>query len=297
MIIVATTLIVLMDYNSTNNGMSGHIKSTSIERIVSLSPSITETLFALELGNNVVGRTRFCNYPRDVKSIPEVGGYLDLNYEQIISLKPDLVILLPEHEKAQQYLSELGINFLQVDNKTVADILNTISAIGKHCGVPENSKLLLDNIETTISKIKAKTQDLSKPKTLISIGRTLGVGEISEMYVAGTNTYFTELIFIAGGNTIFEDESIAYPTLSAEGLLSVNPDVIIDFFNQASATNLSKNEILKDWETMKGLSAVDNNRITVLSSDYISIPGPRFILLLKDIAKAIHPEIDWEDNE
>ena len=289
-------LILLLDYGSFNV-VKKENNSTSIERIVSLSPSITETLFELGLGDKVVGRTRFCNYPVSVNKIPEVGGYLDLNYEQIISLKPDLVILLPEHEKAQQYFSELNIKFLEVDNKTISDILNTISVIGNYCGVPENSNQIVNEIETTISHIKFKTQNLSKPKTLISIGRTLGVGEISEMYVAGTNTYFSELIFIAGGKTIFESESIAYPTLSAEGLLSVNPDVIIDFFNQATATNLTKEILLKDWESLRGLKAVDNNRITVLSSDYISIPGPRFILLLEDLAKAIHPEIDWNKHE
>lgn len=200
---------------------------------------------------------------------------------------------MPEHEKAKQYFLELNIPFLEVDNKTINDILQTILVIGKSCGVENKSNYFVDSLNAQLKKVQLISNNLTKPKTLISIGREVGVGSIKDLYVAGLDTYFDELINIAGGRNILKDESIAYPTISAEGLIHLNPEVIIDFMNSAVTTNLSKKTILKDWESLPSLSAVANNKVTILDSNYISIPGPRFILLLQDIAKAIHPEIDW----
>jgi iron complex transport system substrate-binding protein len=252
-------------------------------------------LFALGLGDKVVGRTRFCNYPVEAKKITEVGGYIDLNYEAMIALKPDLVILLPEQEKVKQYLNELDIKHLTVNNKTISDIKNTIKTIGNICSAQVNANSLLSKIKSTIEKIKSKTKGVEKPKVIISIGRTPGTNGVKDVYIAGENTSYDELINIAGGINAFDDSNIAYPMLSAEGLIHLNPDIIFDFIVNLEKNNLDRELALKDWQTIKSVEAVKNNRVKILSSDYISIPGPRFILLLKDLAKNIHPEIDWDE--
>ena len=113
---------------------------TVYKRIISMSPSITETLYALDLGERVVGVTRFCTYPPETKEKMKVGGYIDLNYEAITVLQPDLVILLPEHEKVRNYLTELGIRFQVVHNRTVSEILATIITIGTICGAEKRAK-------------------------------------------------------------------------------------------------------------------------------------------------------------
>ncbi len=250
-------------------------------------------MFTLNLGDKLVGRTRFCNYPPKALGISEVGGYLDLNYERIIALKPDLVLLLPEHEKAKQYFKELGINFLQVDNKTIQDILESINTIGKYCNASITANQLVETIKSSLSSVKKRTEKLDKPQVLISIGREWGVGSIKDLYIAGANTYFSELIEIAGGENVFKNKRIDYPTISAEGLIHLNPDIIIDFINTTVAKKISLQNILKDWESLPSLSAAKKNRISILDSSYISIPGPRFVLLLQDLAKSIHPEVNW----
>jgi len=254
-------------------------------------------LFALGLGDKVVGRTRFCNFPAEAKTIQEVGGYVDPNYEAIISLKPDLVILLPEQEKVKHYLDELKINHLTVDNKTISDIKSTIKTIGDTCSAEDSAKNLLLNINATIEKIKNKTAELKKPKVIISIGRTPGINELKDIYIAGKNTSYDELISIAGGQNAFENPNITYPMISAEGLIHLNPDIIFDFIVNLEKNNLDREQVLKDWKTIKSVEAVKYNRVKILSADYISIPGPRFLLLLKGLAKEIHPEINWDELE
>ena len=284
--------IIFIDSNSFHKNITQQKKN--YERIISLSPSTTETLFALGLGNKVVGRTRFCNYPPEVKNIAEVGGYVDPNYEAMIALDPDLIILLPEQEEIKQKLKDIKLNFLTVNNKTISDIKNTIKIIGNNCNAQTASQKLLSDIDKSIKNIKEKTKFLAKPKVIISIGRTFGNGTIKEVYVAGKNTFYDELITFAGGTNAIANNVNPYPMLSAEGLIHINPQVIIDFVTDK---NITKKNIMKDWQSISSVDAIKNNRVVIFSNDYIVIPGPRFILLLKDLAKTIHPEVNWGNIE
>ena len=111
-------------------------------RIISLAPSITEVLFKLDLGDNVVGVTRYCDYPPQAEDKPKVGGYFDVNYEMLMSLESDLVILLVEHQDAIVRLEELGIPTLTVNHSRVEGILESITTIAERCGVKGKGKNL-----------------------------------------------------------------------------------------------------------------------------------------------------------
>ena len=256
-------------------------------RIISLSPSTTEILFALGLGDRVAGVTRFCNYPPEAQTKPKVGGYLDPNYEAIAILKPDIVILLPEHENVRNYLQELGINFLTVNNKKVDDIIQSIQTIGCLCGVKNKADSLITNIEQRIKAVKSKSTQTNKPKIMICIGRTAGAGTLEEVYIAGKNTFYDELVNISGGENAYSHSDITYPMLSAEGILSINPDIIIDLISKDDQNMLGASSILNDWQKLPQVNAVKNNKLNILSNDYVFIPGPRFIQLLEDLAKII----------
>ena len=246
------------------------------------------------MGDKVVGVTRFCHFPPQAREIKKVGGYADPNYEALAALQPDLVILLPEHEKIKKYLNELSINYLEVDNKNSKDIKNTIRIIGNVCSAEKKADKLLENIELTLKTIKNATKNLSKPKVLISIGRTMGSGSLKDVYIAGSATHFGELIELAGGINAFNKGGIAYPMISAEGLIHLNPQVIIDLVADLKSSNLTKEMIINEWKSVGNIDAAKNGRIIILDSDYVVIPGPRYVLLLKDLAKAIHPEIEWK---
>ncbi|MBI9071919.1 MAG: ABC transporter substrate-binding protein [Melioribacteraceae bacterium] len=291
-IILLIALLLAIDFN-TANGKGNSSQKETYSRIISLSPSTTETLFLLGLGDKVVGVTRFCGYPPEAKTKKEVGGYIDPNYEAIMQLNPDLVILLPEHEKVKKYLDQINIKYIMVDNKTVDDILNCIKTIGEICDAQEKAASVLADMNSTINEIELKTSGFTRKKVLVSVGRTFGSDSISDAYIAGKHTHYDELILIAGGTNAFTIENLSYPMLSAEGIIQINPDIIIDMAPNLSEQNLSEEKLLSDWDSITNLTTINKNNIYIYSKDYSSIPGPRIIYLLQDFAKIIHPEADW----
>ncbi len=259
-------------------------------RIVSLAPSITETLFALGLGDRVVGVTRFCTWPREAAEKQTVGGYLDPNYEMMASLRPDLVLLLPEHEAVRAYLDQLGIHHETVHNRTVEEIMATIGTIGDICGVEARADSLLADVEERMAAIREGSQGQKRPRVLVSIGRTLGTGTLTDVYVSGSGTYYDELITLAGGGNAYSGDDIAYPILSAEGLLHLNPDIIFDLIPDFDKKGYDRKAILDEWRGIGNVNAVRDSAVFLLTGDYTVIPGPRFILLLEDMATIIRVE-------
>jgi len=257
-------------------------------RIVSLSPSTTEILFELGLGDRVVGVTRFCQYPPEARTKPQVGGYLDANYEAIASLRPDVVFILPEYETIRSYLDGFGIHSVTVNNKTIPDILQGIELIGKTCRTEERARQLIIDIRRRMDEIQAKVRDHRTPRVLISVMRNIGTGSLEEVYAAGPHTYYSEILALAGAINVLEGESAAYPLLSAEGIIHLNPEYIFDIITGMDLQGFSTEQIQKEWQPVR------NQHVVTLAADYTVIPGPRFILLLEDIARIVHPEIDWD---
>lgn len=272
----------------------GGPETAGYSRIVSLSPSTTETLFALGLGDRVVGVTRFCRYPPQAREKTEVGGYLDPNYEAIAALEPDLVIILPEYENAISYLRELGLNYLIVHNRTVQEIIGTIDLIGSECGAGKRAGELVAQIKERKDRIARAAAHLASPGVIVSIGRSMGTGALKEVYLAGKGTFYDELVTLAGGENLYQDGRVSYPLVSAEGLLHLNPEIILELVPDLEERGLSRETVLQEWQSVPQIDAVRNGRVYVLSGDYVSIPGPRIILLLEDMARAIHPEVDWD---
>ncbi len=260
-------------------------------RIVSLSPSVTETLFAIGLGAHVVGVTRFCSYPPEACKKPGVGGYIDPNYEAIVSLNPDVAVLLPEQAGMKQNLATLGIDTVTVDNKRVEDILLAIETLGQTFGAGDEAAALTEQLRGRIKVIRDRTANLTHPAVLVSVARGMGSIGIKTVYIAGRGGYFDELLDIVGGRNVYRDKKMKFPRLSWEGLLGLNPDIILDLVPSMKKNGWDEEEIKHEWETMKGLRAVRDKRVYVLGEDYVTIPGPRFILLLEDMAGAIHPEV------
>ena len=265
-------------------------------RIVSTSPSFTETLFALGQGDRVVGVTRFCNYPPEAKTRPKVGGYLDPNYEAIAALRPDMVLVLPENENIHKYIGQLGLNYRVINNKTVTDILDEIVLIGDLCAAGGSADSLRNLIVRRMECVRQQVADHSRPKVLLAIGRNVGQGVLEEVYIAGQHTYFNELIEAAGAINAYTTVGAAYPMLSAEGILNLAPDIIIDMVPSMTMAQYSVEAIKAEWRTVPGLTANGRTKIFIIDSDYATIPGPRFILLLEELAAVLHPEISWDSN-
>lgn len=264
--------------------------SSTPTRIISLAPSITEVLFELGLGDHIIGVTQFCKFPEAAQSKTSIGGYYNPNYEAMVGLKPDLIITLKEHTKERKYFDELSIPWLEVNHHSVASIFASIEAIGKATGRQEQAQKLKSSLESRLNQIGEKTKHLPRPTVLVSVGRNMGTGTIKDAYIAGKEAIFNELIALAGGQNVYTDDGRAYPIVSAEGLLTLNPDIIIDMVPHRKDSQISAEDVHKEWLGLSKLKAVQSNQVHIFDQDYVTIPGPRLFLLLEQMAQAIHPQ-------
>jgi len=264
-------------------------------RIISLSPSITEFLYEFGVSDRIVGVTRFCKYPEDAKNKESIGGLLDPNFEQIYRLNPDLII---HHEGAtdhEQRFKDMNLNALKIVSTSMKGILDSIDAIGAALNRESRAAQIKAKIQAKIDYIQSKSRGLSKPRVLITYWRPLGEGQITEAYIAGTNTFFNDLIHISGGVNAYQGPKIIIsPIVSAEAILVMNPDVIIEIKGTLQETGLSVDDVLDDWKNLSLLDAYKNEHIYILDKDYTGIPGPRIARTLQNIAECIHPYVDWE---
>lgn len=259
----------------------------SVTRIVSLAPNITEILFELQLGDRLVGVTRFCTHPPAARELPQVGGFHDIGYETIYALRPDLVILLPEHTEARQYLQQLQIPSLVTRNRGVDDILNAVQMIGEHCGASGRGAELATRLRHEVASVGRRASGSRRPTVLLSIGRGMGSEGIREVYVAGRGTLFNELAEIAGARNAYAGP-LEYPTLDLENILRLNPEIIIDLVPDLDERGLGEEDIRSGWQRLgPDVAAVANGRIHVLSGQHILIPGPRFVQTLREMAAVL----------
>ncbi|MGI5831832.1 MAG: ABC transporter substrate-binding protein [Thermoguttaceae bacterium] len=262
-------------------------------RIVSVVPSVTETLFALGLGDRVVGVSDFCRYPPEARELPKLGGMHNTNLERIVELRPDLAVLLREHHELKEKLEKVQIATLSVDHSSIAGILDSFEEIADGCGVGEAGRKLRHQTEERLEALRPEPEK-EPVRVLIVLDRDLGERNITQVYVAGKNRYFNDLLKLAGGKNVLAETSSMVPTVSREGILEKNPEVIFDLSSLGAddPRPASEREPLyrHDWDSLgNGVAAIRDGRVYPVLADYATIPGPRFILfaeLLSDMLRS-----------
>jgi iron complex transport system substrate-binding protein len=261
-------------------------------RIVALAPSITETLFALGIGDRVVGVSRWSDYPPEAASRPIVGGYFDPNYEAILALRPDLVVVLQEQHRVKRGLEKLGLRTLAVRHQDIDGILASLPLVGHACGAEAKAAVIAADIRARLDYVQSQTTGLSRPRVLLVIQRLHGTGRIQQCTVAGADGFFDRIIEIAGGQNACRLTTARFPTLSAEAMVRMDPEVIIDLSAGVGQAPARSRPALDDWRQLSQVSAVRSGRVHHLVADYALHPGPRFIMLVEHLAQLIHPGID-----
>ena len=256
------------------------------QRIISLAPSHTETLFALGLGDKVVGVTDFCDYPAEALGKEKVGGFADPNLEKIISLKPDLVIANNLHEQIAAELGRVGIAVVVSNPRNVAEILDSIKVIGQATGTEAAAEALIKNINQDVSAVTEKVKALdpsSKPVVYYEVWH-------EPLMTVGPGTVMDDLINLAGGINIGADADKEYPEYSEEVLIQKNPQVMIHSYahGTAEADNSATIRTRRGWEN---LACIRNSRIYLVDPNLATRPGPRIAEGLWLFARAIHPEL------
>lgn len=234
-------------------------------RIVSLSPAMTEILFALGSQDLLAGNTTYCDYPEAAKKIPKVGDFSNPSIERIVGLKPDLVIVnLPEQRRIKQELEKLNIQVFVSSPKLLSDIYQEIEKLGKIIKKERQADSLTDNLKTIIKPVNR-----SKKRIYIELSPR-------PIITAGGKTFLNELVQIAGGKNIFSDLDKDYPVVSQEEIIKRNPEIII----------LLHPEDVGDRIGWQKISAIKNNKVYKnLNPDHLLRPGPRLILGFKALEK------------
>lgn len=259
-------------------------------RIISLSPATTEILFALGLGPKIAGVTRYCDFPAETASIPRIGGLVDPNYEAIAALKPDLAIVLTTHRDLTAGLEKLGIPILVTPHRTVADVHEAIRLIGDACGAGEQAAQLNAVLNRRAAAVQQAVQNRPVPSVLLCIARDFAGGQLSGMYMAGDDGFYDAVIGMAGGRNACTGETLAFPQLSAESVIELNPEVIVDLTGVFEATAATDDRIARHWDRLNSVAAVRNRRVYTIGGTHALRPGPRYVTFLEELAALLHPD-------
>jgi iron complex transport system substrate-binding protein len=265
------------------------VAETRCKRIVSLAPSITEMVFELGLGDRLVGATEFCRYPPEALEVPRVGGYLDLSIERIANSQPNVVFGLRENQSQVRPLSRFPITVDLFNHSSLEGIKASYSAIASRCGVEVRARELLASLadsEQAIADKCATARGGNHPqRVMVVVGRTREGSADSGVYISGNDGFYSDIIKLLGVVNVHDGSTVAVPTLSAEGILKLAPDVILDVINVDDRARESQARDF--WRRFPTLPAVQQGRIVVLSDDFASIPGPRYVQLAEKVSKIV----------
>jgi iron complex transport system substrate-binding protein len=251
----------------TNNSGQNVTITTTPERIISLAPSNTEILFAIGLGEKVVGVTEYCDYPEAATQKEKIGGFKTVNIEKVVSLNPDLVLGTGGVQAdVVKKLRELGINVVILDARNIDEIMQNILWIGKISGAELEAKALVSDLEERVQTVKTTSAErLEKPKVAYILWG-------DPLMVAGSDTFVSDLISLAGGDNVFSGSAVQYLTISLEGMIERDPEILIN----GDHRNLDVSGLQYDPRWME-ISAVKDNRFYTINSDIVSRQGPRIV--------------------
>jgi iron complex transport system substrate-binding protein len=251
------------------------------ERVVTLSPSINEIVFALGEGKNVVANTNFCDFPLESKSIKKIGGYNSISLEKILEVNPSVVIGQDYDEKLNSNLKALGIKTFIYKTNTISSIKNTINDLGVFFKQEEKAKELNLNIENTLASIDSIVKD-QKILIVISPKKSLS----NQIYVTGNFLYFEDIIKASGNQNAFYSTNQAQPVVNTEKVIGMNPDIIVLLTPFLEGKHQEQQEIINAWKQLP-INASKNDNIYTVDKLYAGIPSHRIEYFIKDFKKIL----------
>ncbi len=249
------------------------------ETLVSIAPSITEIIFALERGDLLIGRTDFCDYPAEVSEVESIGSLMEPNIEKIVELDPDVVIASTHFSRESlEKMEELGLTVLVFyGSEDFEGTFYTIEVIGELFEEEKKASEIVSDMKETIADVKERVEGLEKP----SVYYVIGFGEWGD-YTATGETFISEMIEIAGGENIAKEaEGWQY---SVEKIVEQDPEILI-----VSKFHDSKAGIM-EATGYKDLTAVQEDRIFEIDNNLLDRTGPRMAEGLRTLAEIFHPE-------
>lgn len=254
-----------------------------VQRIVSLAPSLTETVYALGLQDRLVGDTDYCDYPPDAQKKTKVGGAINPSIEQIVSLRPDLVLVTKSLNRLEtvRALSDLGISSYATDPHTVEQIVTSTARLAEVLGAPDAGAALAADLDRRLAELRDRLNVIA-PKRVLFIVWT------EPLISVGQNTFIADALRHAGAASIVES-SQDWPQMNLEEIVKLQPDFLVFAASHSDAPQ-NDFDFLADRPGWRGLDAVRNRRFAMIS-DAVNRPSPRMVSAIEDLARRLHPEV------
>ena len=264
------------------------------QTIISLAPSSTEIVFALGLGDKVIGVTQYCNYPEEALEKPKIGGFsptdIDVSIEQIVSMDPDLILATETHlaevvPKLEEFLPDTTIIVLLTQTESFDVVFDAIQMVGLVTGTGERADEIVTDMQDRIKAVTDVSDVLTEDEKL----SVLYVVWPDPIFVIGGGTLGNTLIEAAGGINIFADTE-GSPMVDLEMILDRNPDVMLGSLSVGTGMDLAYQFVTND-ERLDDVSARLNGRVYGVNDDWYGRPGPRLVLALEELAALLYPEL------
>jgi iron complex transport system substrate-binding protein len=263
-------------------------RASSAARIVSLVPALTEMLFAIGAGPQVIAVSSFDEFPPQVKSLPRVGALLDPDMERILALRPDLVLSYGSQTDVQAQLSRANIRVFSYRHAGLNGIFTTLKDLGAAVGRAADADRLARDIRGGLDAIQARVRGRPKPKTLLVFERD--PASLRSVYVSGGVGFLHDMLDIAGGVNVFADVARESVQPSVETMLARAPEVILEVRATGLLAAADVAQARRVWGALASVPAVKEGRIEILTGEHLVVPGPRVVQGTEAFARALHPE-------
>lgn len=251
------------------------------ERIVTLSPAISEMVYALGEGGSVVGVSEYASYPPEVKTKTKIGGYFSPSLERILSLKPTLVIGHHQHDEVLRRVKAFGIDTLHIELSRIGNIEASLEKVGARLKREREAAGLIGAIESA----KRDAPKLSNPQSVLVVFGVHGT-LTRQNFVAGHDLYFEEILHICGAENAFSDSYATQPVLGVEGIIATAPERVIIMHYPLTDGDVDLEEVLEMWKALP-IPAAKSGRITILDDSYLAIPSHRVAQSIRKFCEVI----------
>ena len=262
--------------------------------IITMGPHLTETVFALDKGHEVIAVGRFDDYPPQIESLPKAGGYIDPDLEKITLLQPGLLVLPGEQPSLSEFAAQQGFEVLNVHMDSFHTIQTGVLTLGTALKATEIALSLIQQFGDEQMELIEKLAGVDRPKVLIITTRESH--DLNNLYTVGGTSFVSEVVDLAGGDNIFDDTEQAYFEASKESVVAAAPDVIVEFHAGSTLSEAEAQAYRDDWQAMAILPAVKQNRIILVTQSHALRPGLRIVEIAESIAAELHPEAMAKDH-
>jgi len=257
-------------------------------RVISIIPATTEMLFAMGAGNRVIAIGTYDRYPPESQKLPRVGALIDPNIEQILQMRPDLVVVYTTQTELKRRLDRANIPYYSYVHRGLADITQTVRTLAMRVGEAAAGDALASRIERQLDDIRRRVASQPRPRTLLVFGRE--PGSLRNIDASGGDGFLHDMLDAAGGTDVLADIHRQSVQMSTEMVLARAPDVIVEFRyarEDANAIDMSA------WNRLSAVPAVKNHRVILLTGEEFVVPGPRVADATRRLATALHPQVRW----